>query len=330
MRLIAIRRADELYVKSRSTLVIKIGNRIIERGLRDIDAVLIIGSHVKIRSSVPPVLSFHNIPLAILAKDNVSILINPIGTRYNNYRRLQYQLDRRRALSIALEYIKAKIKGMENILKYHREHIPELPPPPEDVGDPIDYELNIRTWESSVSHLLWDNLKELIRPELLSILREEYSFTGRKPRHPDPFNKALSIMYAVLYSLSTKALIAAGLDPTYGFLHKTRYSTPLTFDYTEMFKPIAIEATISLINKEGLPEIDTTGELTQEWVRKVIKTFYEYITLIHKDTKRTPYQQIHIKAFCLARYLEGKCRKDRLTVTWNRAQYRQRKRRPQT
>ncbi len=326
MRLLAIRRADELRIKGRATLVIKLGDKIVERGIRDIDAVLIIGSHVKIKSSVPPVLSSHNIPLAIIAKDNVAIIINPIGARYNNYRRLQYQLDKQHALDIALEYIKAKIKGMQNILKYHRKYIPEVQPPPKDIEDPIDYELNIRTWESSASHLLWANLVSLIRSDILSTLKKEYNFTGRKPRHPDPFNKTLSIMYAVIYSIATKALIAAGLDPTYGFLHRTKYSTPLTFDYAEMLKPIAIEATINLINKENLPELDSTGEITHEWVKKIIKIFYEYLTLIHKDTGKTPYQQMHIKAFCLAKYLEGKCRKDRLTITWNRALYRERKR----
>jgi len=325
VRLVVIRRADELSVKGRATLVIKMGDKVRERGIRDIDAVLVIGSHVKIRSSLPPVLSAHNIPLAIMAKDNVSILVNPVGTKYNNYRRLQYLADKAKALDIALEYIKAKIKGMENILKYYRKTPPTTPPPPtpqQHQNDTEKYEQEIRLWESAASHTLWTQLVELLKPDTLETLRKEYSFSGRRPRHPDPFNKTLSVMYAVLYSLATKALIAAGLDPTYGFLHRTRYSTPLTFDYTEMFKPIAIQATIDLVNKEGLPEIDEDGELTRDSVNAAIKQLYSYLTLRHKDTGRTPYQQIHLKAFCLAKHLEGKCRRDRLTVTWNRSQYR--------
>ena len=322
MRLLVIRRADELSVKGRATIVIKISDKIKERGLRDIDAVLVIGSNVKIKSSLPPVLSMHNIPLAIMAKDNISILINPIGTKYNNYRRLQYQLDKVKALDIALEYIRAKINGMKNILKYYRVDLPNTLPPPTHIEDPEKYELEIRLWESTLSHQLWYELIRLLKPDTLNILRNKYRFSGRRPRHPDPFNKTLSVMYAVLYSLATKALIAAGLDPTYGFLHRTRYSTPLTFDYTEMFKPIAIQATIDLVNREGLPEIGNDGELTRDSVNKAIKQLYDYLTLKHKDTGKTPYQQIHLKAFCLAKYLEGKCRRDRLTVTWSRSQYR--------
>lgn len=325
MRLLVLRRADEVEVKGRSTIVIKIEDRLIERGLRDIDAILIIGSNVKISSSVPPVLASRNVPLAIMAKDNIAITVNPIGTSYNNYRRLQYGLEKEKALNIALEYIKAKIGGMRNILKYYGKKAPEIPQAPSEIGDPREFETRIRIWESRVSQMLWEELFDLVNPKLMLHLIMKYNFVGRKPRHRDPFNKTLSVMYAVLYSLATKALIAAGLDPTYGFLHRTRYSTPLTFDYTEMFKPIAIEATITLLNKYGLPELDDEGELTREWTNKAINRLYEYLSLKHKDTGKSPYRQVFLKAFCLAKYLEGRCRREMLTITWNRRQYRVRR-----
>lgn len=325
LRLLVIRRADELGVRSRSTLVIKYGNTIRERALRDIDAVLVIGSGVKICSALPPVLSLHGIPLAFMAKDHVAITINPVMTFYNNYRRLQYQLLKKDALSIALKYIKARIAGMINILKYHRVKPPEIPTPPDPISDETVYERKIRVWESISSSILWPRLISLLNENYLKKLKDKFGFFGRKPRHPDPFNKTLSVMYSVLYSLATKALIVAGLDPTHGFLHRTRYSTPLTFDYTEMFKPIAIEATITLINKEGIPELDTDNELTREWINKTIKQLYEYLTLKHKDTGKTPYQQIYLKAFCLAKYLENRLSDKMLTIVWNRRQYRQRK-----
>jgi len=322
MRLLVIRSKVSLSVKGRATLVIKAEKGEKERPLRDIDTVLIIGSGVKIDSSLPPVLSMHNIPLTMIAKNSISILMNPVITKYCNYRRLQYMLDKSKALSIALEYIKAKIYGMLNILKYHKVELPKIPEPPENSDDAEDLELGIRLWESESSNILWDSLKTIVKKDILEELENQYAFKGRKPRHSDPFNKTLSVMYSVLYSLGTKALLSAGLDPTYGFLHKTRYSTPLTFDYTEMFKPIAIHATIHLINKNGLPELARDGELTRESINQAIKALYKYLTLKHKDIRKTPYQQIYLKAFCLARYLEGRCRKDRLTVTWNRAFYR--------
>ncbi len=317
-----IRKPVELGIKGRATLTLSYKSRTIERPLRDIDAILVIGSKVKISSALPPVLASQNIPLSILAEDTVAILMNPVITRYNTYRIRQYTIEKCEALTIALEYIKAKITGMINILKYYRRRIPSIKEPPKPTGDTEKYETNIRIWESTASSTLWPELIAHLKEKYLKELHTKYNFRGRRPRHPDPFNKTLSVMYAVLYTLATKALIAAGLDPTYGFLHRTRYSTPLTFDYTEMFKPIAMQATIDLINHTGVPEIGEDGELTRETINKAIAKLYEYLTLKHKDIRRTPYQQIHLKAFCLAKYLEGKCRKERLTVAWNRALYR--------
>jgi len=322
MRLIVVRKADELTIKGRSTLIIKHGDKIIERALRDIDSILIIGRKVKISSKLPPVLALHNIPLAIISMDSIAILTNPISIRYNNYRLLQYTLPKTKALNIALQYIKARIQGMKNIIIYYRKNPPQIPSPPKYIDDNNLFEEKIRLWESTAASILWPDLIKLVKTKYLDTLVKEYGFMGRKPRHPDPFNKTLSVMYAVLYSLATKALIAAGLDPTYGFLHRTRYSTPLTFDYTEMFKPIAIHATIDMINNEVLPEIGEDGELTRKSINNAIKYLYKYLTLKHKDTRKTPYQQIYLKAFCLAKHLEGKCSQKLLTVTWNRLQYR--------
>ncbi|MGC9115888.1 MAG: CRISPR-associated endonuclease Cas1, partial [Fervidicoccaceae archaeon] len=239
MRLLVVRSEAELYVKGRASIIIKRENRFDEKHLRDIDSVLIIGSSVKISSSLPPVLSSFNIPLAIVAKNSVSIMINPIVTQYNNYRSLQYRLEPIRGLEIALEYIKSRVNGMVNILKNRKLEIPNFPDPPTPGSDPKVFEQRIRSWESQTSGALWNSMTRLIKPSILEELRNKYEFNGRRPRHRDPFNKTLSIMYAVLYSLGTKALLTAGLDPTSGFLHRTKYSIPLTFDYTEMFKPVA-------------------------------------------------------------------------------------------
>lgn len=324
MRLLVVRRAERLSVKGRSTVVISLGGRTVERGLRDIDAIMVIGSKVLIESSLPPVLAFHNIPLTVLSMDSIAILYNPVATRYNNYRRLQYTIDKCKALTIALEYIKSRISGMENVLKYLRaEHlVPHIPEPPERCEEPDTFEDRVRSWEAVSSHALWSGLARVIDGKVLKELKTRYGFSGRKPRHPDPFNKTLSVMYATLYSLGTKALAAAGLDPTYGFLHKARYSTPLTFDYIEMFKPIAIQATIELVNTQGLPELGPDKELTREWVNRSIKQLYSYLTLKHRRTGKTPYQQIMLKAYTLARHLEGKAGLPALTITWNRSEYR--------
>lgn len=321
MRILVIRGKGILSLKSRASIQIIRRDRVIERHLRDLEAVLIIGRNVKIESSVPPVLSENGIPLSILSEDNVAIMYNPIVTRYNNYRKLQYTIDKTEALSIAKEYIDSKIRGMLSILSYYKADYPVLPEKPSEINNENEYEKEIRLYEAISSNIIWDRLVSLINEKYLRELREKYDFNGRVPKHPDPFNKTLSVMYAVLYSLATRAIISAGLDPTYGFLHRTRYSTPLTFDYTEMFKPVAIQATIELINSNGLPEIKDDGELSKKSINKAINTLYNYLTLKHRYTRKTLYQYIYIKAFCLAKYLENKCNKQKLIIIWNRKHY---------
>jgi CRISPR-associated protein Cas1 len=326
-KLLVLRRKGRLRMKSRNVLQLQYESRdnksmVREYPVRDLEALLIIGRGLFIESSVFSVLANMNIPVTIIAEDSIGIIMNPVIVMNPHYRKLQYSLDKIHSLRIALEYIEARIAGMINILKYYRREVPEIPSPPETISDPEEYEYRIRLWESQASNTLWDKLVELIDEPFLNELREEYGFKGRRPRHPDPFNKALSIMYAVLYSLATKALLAAGLDPTYGFLHKTRYSTPLTFDYTEMFKPIAIHATIDLINTYGLPQLETDGELDRDSINLTIKKLYEYLTLHHIKTGKTPYQYIYIKAYTLTKHLEGKTSEKNLAIIWNKKAYR--------
>lgn len=322
-RLLVIKRKGRLRMKSRSVLQLRYEAKdktyIKEYPIRDIDAILVIGSGLYIESSVISVLPSYNIPVSIVAKDSVGLLYNPVVIVSPHYRELQYSLDKSTKLEIALGYIKARINGMNNILRYYKQDPVTILTPPTPTE--ADFEYAIRLWESQASNLLWDKLVTLLRKPYLEELRIKYGFAGRRPKHPDPFNKTLSIMYAVLYSLATKALLAAGLDPTHGFLHRTRYSTPLTFDYTEMFKPIAIQATIELINKEGVPQLGEDNELTRDSVSLAIQYLYKYLTLRHRKTRKTLYQYIFLKAFCLARHLENKCLKQSLTITWNRNNY---------
>lgn len=324
--LLVVRRRGRIRVKSRSVLQLHYaseegGGGIREYPLRNLDALLVIGRETYIESSALSVLAAMNIPVAVVAKDSVALLLNPTVVVTPHYRELQYKLPKAEKLGIALEYIKAKVRGLSNVLAYHRVDPPPTPQPPTYTGDAASYERAIRLWESTASGAMWRRIPALLREDRLEALRERYGFAGRKPRHPDPFNKALSVMYAVIYALATRALTAAGLDPTYGFLHRTRYSTPLTFDYTEMFKPIAVQATIELVNRRGLPELGGDGELTRRSVNDAIKALYSYLALRHKKTGRTPYQYIYLKAYALSRHLEGKLPRSRLAVVWNRRDY---------
>ena len=324
--LVVRRRRAALKSKSRSIVQVQVptrhgGLRLKEYPIRDLDGILVIGAGVYIEAGLLGVLSQYNVPLTVVAKDNVSIMTTPIVVVDNHYRLHQYTAPPEHKLALAAAIIEARLQGMKNILEYYGRTPPETKPPPGDPGDPEEYEQRIRAWEAEETRRLWQEITTLIPPEQLRRLREEYGFQGRRPRHPDPFNKTLSIMYAVLYTLATKALLAAGLDPTLGLLHRTRYSTPLTFDYTEMYKPAAIQATLEYLAEHDLPPIGPDQEIPREHVNKIIRKTYEYLRLKHRKTKKTLYTYIYLKANCLAKNLAGTCPLKNTLLTWNRKQY---------
>ena len=330
MILLVIRRPSEISIKGSGSLIIKMkdSNKIIEKPLRDIDALLIIGKKVSISSSVPPTLSKIGIPLSIISSGHVSLLMNPIIVRNNNYRAAQYQMQKIKQLKVAYEYIKSKILGYRNLLRYYNIKAPKISFLSLDgMSDAEKCEEMIRIWEAELSATLWKNILKAIKGERLEVLRSKYGFNGRSPRHPDPFNKSLSVMYAVIYSIALKTLIAAGLDPTYGFLHRGRYNIPLVFDFSEMFKPVAVQATIALINRGKIPSLDKDGELTQEDVNKAIKSFYDFASMRNTATGKTVYQEIYIKSYCLASYLIGRCSIDKMIFIWDRKHYKRRSKR---
>jgi CRISPR-associated protein Cas1 len=133
------------------------------------------------------------------------------------------------------------------------------------------------------------NIEAELTKKAWSLLRrhipQEYGFTGRQPRSHDPVNQAISYTYAILYTLSSHALTAAGLDPHIGLLHTTggpRKS--LAYDHSEQFKPLAIHAAITASRKTTL-DTGPDGYLDATSLEVVTKTLYTYLK--RKPTGRT-------------------------------------------
>ena len=332
-KIIVVQRARKMRLKSRSILQVFIPRRgggepqIREVPIRDIEALIVIGRNNYIESSVLSVLAQHNIPTAVIAKDSTAILYNPIITISNNARRAQYEAPKQFKLAIAAHYIWARLKGMAGIIEYYTGYKPPVPPPPIPKGrniqeiDPQTLEYEIRTWEAGSSATLWKQIIQLI-PEETRRRLERQGLTGRKPRSPDPFNKTITIAYAILYSLSTKALLAAGLDPTHGLLHRTHYNTPLSFDYSEMLKPTAIHTALTLARTNNLPETSPEGELLEGQTTKIIGTLYRILQQRHRKTNKTIHYYIYTKAQHLSKTLQTrKINPNKLTITYNKKNF---------
>ncbi len=108
-----------------------------------------------------------------------------------------------------------------------------------------------------------------------------FDFERRNRRPPrDPVNALLSFMYAMLVKECVAGLLAVGLDPSLGFLHRLRAGRPgLALDLAEEFRPIVADSVVlSLINTSEIEAshfVSLNGEtaLTTEGRRAVIGAF---------------------------------------------------------
>ncbi|MEM3974876.1 MAG: CRISPR-associated endonuclease Cas1, partial [Ignisphaera sp.] len=91
----------------------------------------------------------------------------------------------------------------------------------------------------------------------------EYGFTGREPRKGDVINSSIDFLYTILYGIITKAIVATGLDPFYGLIHVLKSGRlSLTYDISEIFKPLAIHTIIQASRKANLRTLRGSRMLT--------------------------------------------------------------------
>lgn len=93
-----------------------------------------------------------------------------------------------------------------------------------------------------------------------AMLRQQgsaFTFAGRNRRPAlDPVNATLSFSYGLLVRDATAALVAAGLDPQVGLLHRPQFGRPsLALDLAEEFRPLVGDSvTITALNNGELRE----------------------------------------------------------------------------
>ncbi len=106
----------------------------------------------------------------------------------------------------------------------------------------------------------------------------DIGFRGRSHDSLDLMNICLNYAYALLYSECWKALVLAGLDPYAGFLHADRSGKEsLVFDFSEMFKPPAVDRLLIKLFSEGWRPEAEHGLLTTKSRGELVKAFYEWL-----------------------------------------------------
>lgn len=139
--------------------------------------------------------------------------------------------------------LKRNHKGVEGGVFDEMAHLIQLAGTAESIEALLGYEGN-------VARLYFGNLGAMLRPRSAGDW-PAFEFTRRQRRPPrDPVNSLLSFSYALLVKECAVALLAAGLDPYWGFFHRPRHGRPaLALDLMEEFRPIlADSAVITAIN----------------------------------------------------------------------------------
>ena len=121
-------------------------------------------------------------------------------------------------------------------------------------GRPDQIRGSIMGYEGACSRKYFEVLSE--------VMPEKWKFSGRS-RNPakDQFNCLLNYGYGMLYSITEKACIIAGLDPYAGFLHVDNYNKmSFVFDIIEIFRiyidvPVVHLFTRKMVHKNYFDEI---------------------------------------------------------------------------
>lgn len=174
-------------------------------------------------------------------------------------RRAQYRAveDRARSLVIARTLIHAKIVNARGLVRRNAarpadtlrslellaRHCNRARDPGELLGI-----------EGAAAAAFYSALPALIAPER----RADFPWDGRRRRPPtNSLNALLSYLYAVVAGECACAALAAGLDPTVGFLHVERPGRPaLALDLAEPFRPLLADGVaLAVINRgEAKPD----------------------------------------------------------------------------
>jgi len=280
--------------------------------LLDLELLIIVGPRVRLSSGVALMLSEAGVPILIHGRRGNCFLMSPFNVRIAEARRRLYRMSDNLSwrIHIGKAFVEGKLLGLANVIRYLTykdvekgrsvrwilEEINEIEKLRKaEAGSVGDVE-GLRLYEAKWSKKLWELL--------VALVPDEYGFTGRDPRGKDPVNSAISYAYAIIYGLCTHALIASGLDPYVGIIHSERAGrTSLTYDFSEMFKPMAVHAVV-VASRNAKLGVDGAGYLTKKSLEVVTRSMYRVLKRKHRSWRYTARGEIYAKAWELRQNVE--------------------------
>lgn len=230
-----------------------------------------------------------DIPIIIAPTIGIPLaVVNPINSSKSYLRKLQIiRRDDPDIISSAINMLKTKISNQAALLKYYskykRRKVPSISAHIKNAAHSIneiakkvsvmnvsieDARTMAMGYEGHAASIYWQNLKML--------MPSDFDFIGRITKGAkDAINQCFNYVYGLLYGEVWRAVVKAGLDPYFGFIHGSkRDGGSMVFDVIEEFRtPFADRIVISMLSRGFLPEINNDGLLRTRTKRLLVKNF---------------------------------------------------------
>ncbi|MEM1703200.1 MAG: CRISPR-associated endonuclease Cas1 [Zestosphaera sp.] len=285
MTILIVEGTAKVYRKEGNIAVSDKGGNNVEASVSDLEMVVVVGERVLVTSSALITLLSNGIPIVFLSGklDTYGVLFDVIQVGTINIREVQYRCfsDESCKVMYAKPIIYSKIRGLYNVLRYEYKYYKDLMRGYEDTKarmletmDSIEKTLDLeelRKLEAVGSKYFWNTA--------INLIPSEYRFTGREPRKGDTINSSIDFLYAILYGVVTKAIAANGLDPFYGLIHTVKSGRlSLTYDLSEIFKPLTIHTIIQTSRKAKLRTLRGSRMLTPRTIEILISHLYSKLS----------------------------------------------------
>ncbi len=260
--------------------------------IANLELLVVIGRRILLTSALVLTLASANIPIVFIDPrgGTTATLYDVIQVGHTSIRMAQYQCIETEPcrLRVAREFVKSKLAGLKNLVRYELKYRSELKNSETEYlisridtarrnADNTTSIDELRTVEAEGSKAAWTLLTKLFP--------SDYKFTGRKPRGGDTINNAIDFTYALIYGITTKALVAAGLDPYAGFMHTHRPGRhSLVYDFSEIYKPLAIHAVLQASRIRRLKTFRSSRRLTPRSIEALTKQLYHRLYVLTEKT----------------------------------------------
>lgn len=285
MTILVVEGTSKIYRKEGNILASDKEGNSVEVSVPDLELVVVVGERVLVTSSAVLTLLSNGIPVVFISGklDTYGVLYDVVQVGTINIREVQYRCfsDETCRMMYAKSIIYSKIRGLYNVLRYEYKYYKDLMKDYDDIKNKILEVLEfiektnnvdeLRRLEAVGSKYFWNVATNLIPPE--------YGFTGREPRRGDVINSSIDFLYAILYGIITKSIVAVGLDPFYGLIHAPRSGrVSLTYDLSEIFKPLTVHSVIQASRKTKLKTLRGSRMLGPKTIEILVGHLYNRLS----------------------------------------------------